>query len=166
MLYSVLIVIHIIVSILLMASILVQSGKGGGLAAGLGGASATQDVFGSVGAQTFLKKSSVALGGLFMGISLVLALLATQTDSAMDVSQGDTRESSRAEPIVSEGGGSSSDEASGQKKEDTKQEGATTDQNQAEGSSAAETTDTEKSASGSAKPTSNNDDKSGESSGN
>lgn len=119
--YTALVILHVIVSLLMIAAILVQSGKGGGLAAGLGGASATQDVFGAVGAQTFLAKATIALGTLFMGISLVLAYLAAEPDSAMDLGKGSSTSQTSAEPVVSEGGSGSGDKQSADAKKDQPQ---------------------------------------------
>jgi preprotein translocase subunit SecG len=89
MLDVLLLVFHVLFCIALIFSVLLQSGKGGGLAAGLGGgtsSSATQ-VFGGRGAGNFLSKSSVILATLFMCTSLTLAYLSSAPRTAMDLSQ-------------------------------------------------------------------------------
>jgi preprotein translocase subunit SecG len=73
--YTLLLILHVIISICLMAIVLVQSGKGGGLAGAFGGAGATQTMFGGRGAGDFLTRTTQILGAAFMITSLVLVLL-------------------------------------------------------------------------------------------
>lgn len=71
-----LLVIHVLICFLLVAVILMQAGKGGGLAGAFGGpGGAGQSFFGGRGAATFLSKATVTLGGLFFVSSIALALL-------------------------------------------------------------------------------------------
>jgi len=86
--YGLLLALHLIVCLCLVAVILVQSGRGGGLAGGAFGG-ATQTVFGGRGAMDFITRATVVLGVLFFVTSLSLALLTT-------------RGTSRARSIVSE----------------------------------------------------------------
>jgi len=79
--FSVLLGIHILVCIALVLAILLQSGKGGGLAGTFGG-SGSDTVFGGRGAATFLSKATTVLGTSFMVTSLVLALLASRGPAA------------------------------------------------------------------------------------
>ena len=72
--YAVLMTIHLIVCLCLVAVVLVQSGKGGGLAGGAFGG-ATQTVFGGRGATDFVTRATIVLGVLFFVTSLSLALL-------------------------------------------------------------------------------------------
>ncbi len=74
MLYGIFLVLHIVVSGLLMAVVLMQSGRGGGLAGAFGGGGGNQTLFGARGATTFLTKATWVLGGGFMVTSLILAL--------------------------------------------------------------------------------------------
>jgi preprotein translocase subunit SecG len=89
MLDVLLLVFHVLFCIALIISVLLQSGKGGGLAAGLGGgtSSAATQVFGGRGAGNFLSKSSVILATLFMLTSLTLAYLSSAPRTAMDLTQ-------------------------------------------------------------------------------
>ena len=64
-------IVHVFVSILLICAILLQSGRGGGLA-GLGGAAAGQ-VFGGRGAGNFLTKLTSTAAIVFFLTSLVLS---------------------------------------------------------------------------------------------
>lgn len=100
---TVLIVVHIVISFLLIGAILLQSGKGSGLAAGFGGASAGTQVFGGSGAGGFLSKASVWLGALFMATSLSLAYLSSQPKSAMSL-EGSGAQTVQEDEIVSPGG--------------------------------------------------------------
>ena len=73
--YAFLIVLHYFVCFALVVVVLLQSGKGGGLAGAFGGGGTT--LFGGRGAATFLTKATMILGGLFFAISLSLALMST-----------------------------------------------------------------------------------------
>jgi preprotein translocase subunit SecG len=74
--YAVLLAVHLLVCLGLIAVVLVQSGKGGGLAGGAFGGSA-QTVFGGRGATDFITRATMVLGGLFFATSLVLALMSS-----------------------------------------------------------------------------------------
>jgi preprotein translocase subunit SecG len=68
--------IHIIVCFSLVITVLLQAGKGGGLAGAFGGGGgAGQTLFGGRGAATFLSKATTVLGIGFMTTSLILALM-------------------------------------------------------------------------------------------
>jgi len=78
--YIFLIFFHLLVCLALVGVVLMQSGKGGGLAGGAFGGSA-QTVFGGRGATDFLTKATMVLGGLFFATSLVLALMSANLTS-------------------------------------------------------------------------------------
>ena len=69
--------IHVLACIALMVSILLQSGKGGGLA-GAFGAGSSQTLFGGRGAATFLSRSATVLAVIFFLTSLTLGLTASR----------------------------------------------------------------------------------------
>jgi preprotein translocase subunit SecG len=75
--YPLLLAIHLIVCLCLVAVVLVQSGKGGGLASGAFGG-ATQTVFGGRGATDFITRATIVLGVMFFLTSLSLALMTTR----------------------------------------------------------------------------------------
>lgn len=79
--YGVLLGFHILISVALIAIVLVQSGKGGGLAGGAFGGSA-QTVFGGRGANDVVTRSTIVLGTLFFLTSLVLALMSSNVGQA------------------------------------------------------------------------------------
>ena len=72
MLYGFLIFIHVVVSITLVVSVLLQSSKGGGLAGTFGGSGISGGVFGGRGAAPFLTKATTVCAVLFMVTSLSL----------------------------------------------------------------------------------------------
>jgi preprotein translocase subunit SecG len=74
--YTLGVVIHVSVCFLMIASILLQSGKGAEIGAAFGGSS--QTVFGSRGPGTFLSKVTVAAALIFMLTSLGLAILSKE----------------------------------------------------------------------------------------
>jgi preprotein translocase subunit SecG len=74
---ALIIAIHVIVCIALMVVILLQSGKGGGLA-GAFGAGSSQTLFGGRGAATFLSRTTTVLATVFFLTSLTLGLAATR----------------------------------------------------------------------------------------
>jgi preprotein translocase subunit SecG len=69
--------LHVVVCIGLMAAILLQSGKGGGLA-GTFGAGSSQTLFGGRGAATFLSRATTALAVTFFLTSLTLGVNASR----------------------------------------------------------------------------------------
>ena len=83
MLYSILIVIHIIVSIFLIVVILLQAGRGGGLADSFGG-SQMQNLFGTK-STNILTKATTACAIVFIFTCLSLAIISSyQSKSVMD----------------------------------------------------------------------------------
>ncbi len=75
--FTFILVIHIIVSLVLMLVILLQDGKGGDLVSALGGGG-SQTLFGSTGAASFLTKATIVLTIVFVLTSLSLAVLKTR----------------------------------------------------------------------------------------
>ena len=72
--YVFLMLAHLVVCIGLIGVVLLQSGKGGGLAGGAFGGSA-QTVFGGRGATDFITRATMVLGAAFFITSLSLALI-------------------------------------------------------------------------------------------
>ena len=79
--YGLLLALHVLICIGLIAVVLLQSGKGGGLAGGAFGGTA-QTVFGGRGATDFMTRATMVLGGAFFVTSLVLALLSSNPGRA------------------------------------------------------------------------------------
>jgi len=74
--YGLLLALHILICLSLVIVVLLQSGKGGGLAGGAFGGTA-QTVFGGRGATDFMTRATMVLGGAFFLTSLALALLSS-----------------------------------------------------------------------------------------
>ncbi|MDA8027686.1 MAG: preprotein translocase subunit SecG [Nitrospiraceae bacterium] len=66
-------IVHVLTSLLIIAAVLLQSGKGAETGVMIGGSS--QSMFGARGATPFLSKVTVVLATIFMVTSLSLALL-------------------------------------------------------------------------------------------
>ena len=77
--YTFLLVLLIINCIVLAVAIMLQAGKGGGLAASFGGASTSMDFLGARQAGTLLTRVSWWGGGVFIALSFILALMSTRT---------------------------------------------------------------------------------------
>jgi preprotein translocase subunit SecG len=77
-LHTILFVVQVLVAVCLIGFILIQHGKGADAGAAFGsGASST--VFGSQGSGNFLTRSTTVLAIIFLGNSLLLAYLASQS---------------------------------------------------------------------------------------
>jgi preprotein translocase subunit SecG len=75
--YTLVIILHVVVSFALILIVLLQTGKGAEMGAGFGGGS-NQTIFGSRGAATFLSKVTTGAAVLFMLTSLTLAYLTSK----------------------------------------------------------------------------------------
>ena len=97
--YPLLLVLHLLVCICLVFIVLVQPGKGGGLAGGAFGG-ATQTVFGGRGATDFITRATIGLGVAFFVTSLSLALITTRGTSGANrsVLQEQARKAQQATP--------------------------------------------------------------------
>lgn len=83
MVYTLIVIVHVLVCFLMIGAILLQSGKGAEIGASFGGSS--QTVFGSRGPANFLSKFTVAVAAVFMVTSFTLAILAKQQNFASTV---------------------------------------------------------------------------------
>ncbi len=86
MLYTFLLTLLVIDCIVVMLAILLQSGKGGGMAASFGGASSSPDaLIGIRQAGNILTKISWWGGGIFLGLCFILQILSTHTAAPRSV---------------------------------------------------------------------------------
>jgi preprotein translocase subunit SecG len=76
--YSFILTMLIVDSVVLTVVILLQAGQGGGLAA-LGGSGGTESFFGGRHAVTWLTKTSWVSGGVFLFLSLVLSIMSASS---------------------------------------------------------------------------------------
>lgn len=87
--YTTILVLLIIDSIVLVAAILLQAGKGSGLAASFGGASSSPDAFiGIRQAGNLLTKISWWASGIFLALAFVLQLMSTRQRTPRSVLEG------------------------------------------------------------------------------
>ncbi len=68
-------ILHVLVCLFLILAVLLQSGKGGGLAAGLGGGLSSSSLLGGRSAATFLSKATSVLAIAFMLSCLAQAVI-------------------------------------------------------------------------------------------
>ena len=86
MLYNFLLTLLVLDCVVLVLAILLQSGKGTGLAASFGGASSSQDaLIGIRQAGNLLTTISWWGGGVFLGLSFVLQIMSTHTSAPRSV---------------------------------------------------------------------------------
>ena len=75
--YTMLVILHVLVSLGIIAIVLLQAGKGADIGSAFGGGGA-QAVFGSMGTPTLLGKITVGVAIVFMLTSFSLAVLASK----------------------------------------------------------------------------------------
>jgi preprotein translocase subunit SecG len=86
MLSRILITLLVIDSVILVAAILLQAGKGGGLAASFGGVTSSADaILGTRQAGNLLTKISWWCGGLFLGLAFLLSLTSTRGNAPRSI---------------------------------------------------------------------------------
>ena len=92
------IIIHVFVCIALIMIVLLQTGKGADMGAAFGGG-ASQTLFGTSGASTFLTKMTTGAAVIFMLTSLTLAYMRSErTESSILLTPPPAREQRAAEP--------------------------------------------------------------------
>ena len=101
--YGVLLVLHLLICLALIGVVLVQSGKGGGLAGGAFGGSA-QTVLGGRGATDFFTRATMVLGAAFFITSLTLALMSTGLRTSRSLLQNEARRSAASAPAQGQPG--------------------------------------------------------------
>lgn len=99
--YAFLLAILILDGIFLGVVVLLQSGKGGGLAAMGGGAAATDGILGGRQATTMLTRATWITGSVFMALSLVLSIMSSRTQLPQSILRQDAVSTAPvAEPIL------------------------------------------------------------------
>jgi preprotein translocase subunit SecG len=102
--FGLLLTLHILICFSLVTVVLLQSGKGGGLAGGAFGGTA-QTVFGGRGATDFLTRATMVLGALFFLTSLTLALMSTRSSASRSLLQEEARKAAAAPRVPASGTG-------------------------------------------------------------
>ena len=86
MIYRILLTLLVIDSVILVAAVLLQAGKGGGLAASFGGVTSSADaILGTRQAGNLLTKASWWCGGLFLGIAFLLSLTSSRRNQPRSI---------------------------------------------------------------------------------
>ncbi len=99
--YGFLLAILVLDGLFLGVVILLQSGKGGGLAAMGGGVTATEGVLAGRQAATVLTRATWTAGGIFMGLALVLSILSSRAQQPQSILLDDIQQTAPApEPIL------------------------------------------------------------------
>lgn len=98
---SILLVIHVLLSISIIGLIMLQRGKGADAGASLGGGS-SGSVFGARGAANFLSRTTAVLAAAFFVTSLGLAYLASNVESTSTISDGSVLQAPSEIPVASD----------------------------------------------------------------
>jgi preprotein translocase subunit SecG len=99
--YNFLLALMVLDGLFLGVVILLQSGKGGGLAAMGGGAAATEGILGGRQATTVLTRATWIAGGTFMALALVLSILSSRAQIPQSILLDDLQQSAPApEPLL------------------------------------------------------------------
>ena len=86
MLYGIVIAVHVIVSLILIAVILLQAGRGGGLSESFGGSS-TQTIFGTK-TSVFLTRATAAAAIIYIITCLALAVMTSHRARSLVSKEG------------------------------------------------------------------------------
>ena len=86
MIYRILITLLAIDSVILVAAVLLQAGKGGGLAASFGGVTSSADaILGTRQAGNLLTKASWWCGGLFLALAFLISLTGSRRNQPRSI---------------------------------------------------------------------------------
>ena len=103
-------IVHVIVCLFLIGAVLLQSGKGGGMAGAIGGGMASSSVLGGRTATTFLTKATSILATIFFVSCLIQAIAFQQSQEGPATATERMIQEGELPPVVPSpiGGGSSS----------------------------------------------------------
>jgi preprotein translocase subunit SecG len=96
--YSILLTLLLIDCFALVVAVLLQAGKGGGLAAGFGGAGTGMEMMGSRQTVTFLHTATKWLGGAFLVICFVLSILTVRGTAPRSLIESEMQGQRQAAP--------------------------------------------------------------------
>ena len=99
--FGILLTLLILDGILIMVIVLLQAGKGGGLAAMGGGSAGTESFMGGRQAATVLTKATWATGAIFLALAVVLSILSTRRQETTPLLQDEFQTAPTApQPIL------------------------------------------------------------------
>lgn len=96
--YTLIVVLHVFVSLAIIAIVLLQAGKGADIGSAFGGGAGSQAVFGSMGTPTLLGKVTGGMAIVFMLTSFSLAMLASSRQSSVVTEPAAVEEPAEQEP--------------------------------------------------------------------
>jgi preprotein translocase subunit SecG len=96
--YAILLILLLIDCFALVVAVLLQSGKGGGLAAGFGGAGTGMEMMGSRQTATFLHTATKWLGGAFLVICFAISLLTVRGTAPRSLIESEMQSQQPAAP--------------------------------------------------------------------
>ena len=106
--FGFLLALLILDGIILGVAVLLQSGKGGGLAAMGGGAAATEGILGGRQATTVLTRATWTTGSVFMALALILSIMSSRAQVPESILRQDAQPTAPAAqpilPILDQGG--------------------------------------------------------------
>jgi preprotein translocase subunit SecG len=106
--YALLLVVLVLDGLFMAVVILLQAGKGGGLAAVGGGAAMTEGILGGRQAATVLTRATWISGSVFMALALVLSIMSSRAAAPTSVIQVPaTAPTTAPEPVIPGLGGGS-----------------------------------------------------------
>ncbi|HEX2205962.1 MAG TPA: preprotein translocase subunit SecG, partial [Longimicrobium sp.] len=95
--FTFLLILLVIDALILIPVVLLQSGKGGGLAA-MGGGAGTDTLFGSRQATTILHKASWWAGALFIALAFALSIMSSRTAGRESILRGEFQRGAQQAP--------------------------------------------------------------------
>ncbi len=98
--YGLLLGVMVLLSIFLCVVILLQAGKGGGLAAMGGGAAATDGILAGRQATTVLTRATWIAGSAFMVLALVLSIMSSRARAPESIIRPDLQTAPTPEPVL------------------------------------------------------------------
>jgi preprotein translocase subunit SecG len=100
--YAFLLAVLVVDGLFMTVFILLQAGKGGGLASVGGGAAMTEGILGGRQATTVLTRATWFAGGLFMTLALALSIMSSRSSAVQSVIQVPTTQTttSAPEPVI------------------------------------------------------------------
>lgn len=98
--YGILLTILVLIAIFLCVVILLQAGKGGGLAAMGGGGTATDGVLAGRQATTVLTRATWIGGFAFMALALVLSIMSSRSQAPESILRPDLATPAAPEPVI------------------------------------------------------------------
>lgn len=106
--YGFLLALLVLDGLFLGVVILLQSGKGGGLAAMGGGVTATEGILAGRQATTVLTRATWTAGGIFMGLALILSIMSSRAQQPQSILLEDLQQTAPAPTPILPGLGDTS----------------------------------------------------------